>query len=383
MKKVLDEASNKMSYVKEGISKVRSKPWAEPVGIAMGATASICGSLNFVPGMGIIGGALKMGSSLLNPAPSLADLVRSQQQLEANLSEATGVLKDIIEQKLGEIKNEMQQPRPETIQDFELIRAEVQATALAISNDMRKIDDDLSDIKNIIDRTYQIVTDIRYRDGIEKVDTAYQIFIKGANNLEETFKELASFWYELQVYSEQNLNIPRLRDYLKDILLYEDTSVCTQMFKYILVVRSRYLQMSCAYYLYKKDKDRVAIEFESYNKFFVEIFEIFKEETGCELELEQPPSAELLKRCKRAREILPDITQTSNVKTERPISQGPVQTFLSEIGLQDLNEIFAQEAITMESLLLFTDDDLINIGIEAYGHRHLIIHSLKTKTTSG
>ena len=141
--------------------------------------------------------------------------------------------------------------------------------------------------------------------------------------------------------------------------------------------------MTCAYYLYKKDTDRVGEEFESFNKFFVQMFEIFKEETGCELELEQPPSTELLQRCSRSRKILPDVTQTSYVKPETPLSEGPVKQFLSEIGLQDLNEIFAQEAITMESLRIFTDDDLKTIGIRAYGHRHLIIQSLKTKSISG
>ena len=104
MKKVIGTASDKMSYVKEGIDKVRSKPWAEPVGKALGVTASICEGLNFVPGLGIVGGALKMGSSVLNPAPSLADLARNQKALEKSLNDASGITREAIEQKLEEIK---------------------------------------------------------------------------------------------------------------------------------------------------------------------------------------------------------------------------------------------------------------------------------------
>ena len=102
-----------VSWAKEGIEKIRSKPWAEPAGMALGAAASICQGLgNFVPGVGIIGGALKMGSVILNPSPSLADLKRSEQELASKLSGETGILKGVIERELQDIREKIAQPQP-------------------------------------------------------------------------------------------------------------------------------------------------------------------------------------------------------------------------------------------------------------------------------
>ena len=81
IKKAIDKTSEGMTFVKDGIGKVRSKPWAEPVGTALGVTASICKGLgDFVPGLGIIGGSINVASKLLNPAPSLV-YFRDQSRL--------------------------------------------------------------------------------------------------------------------------------------------------------------------------------------------------------------------------------------------------------------------------------------------------------------
>ena len=81
-KKAIDKASEGMTFVKEGLDTVRSKQWAEPVGTALGVTASLCNGLgDFVPGLGIIGGAINIGSKILNPAPSLADIKRTEQEV--------------------------------------------------------------------------------------------------------------------------------------------------------------------------------------------------------------------------------------------------------------------------------------------------------------
>ena len=81
MTKLFNKTLDGMNYVNDGLEKVRSKKWAEPVGVALAGTATICEGLgNFVPGIGIIGGALKIGSSLLNPDVSLLDLQRSQKK---------------------------------------------------------------------------------------------------------------------------------------------------------------------------------------------------------------------------------------------------------------------------------------------------------------
>ena len=283
MKKTLAKTIEGMDYVKDGIEKVRSKKWSEPVGLALGVTASICqGMGTFVPGLGILGGALKIGSSILNPSPSLADLKRNQKDIEDSLTGSTGAAKEFLEQKLEELKEHIKTPPPEITQDIELIKAEVQATAITMAMDMRRIERDLSEVKNVINYTFSLVRDSRYRDGIEKIDSSYNIFLKGSNNLEKTFAQLDSYIYELMVLANQNLSGQRIREYLKVLRLTEDVSVCEQMLNYVLIVRARYLQLSSAYYIYNKDIDRVAEEFTWFNKDYAELCTIFRDEIGYE-----------------------------------------------------------------------------------------------------
>ena len=74
------------SYVSESLDKVRSKEWAAPVACALNVTGSIVQGIgNFVPGFGILGGAFKLGSNLLNPQPNLSDLRKTEKSLRLDL----------------------------------------------------------------------------------------------------------------------------------------------------------------------------------------------------------------------------------------------------------------------------------------------------------
>jgi len=50
-------------------------------------------------------------------------------------------------------------------------------------------------VKNIINHTYQLVRDVRYRDGIEKIEGAYENFLRGAINLGNTLNRLKVYMY--------------------------------------------------------------------------------------------------------------------------------------------------------------------------------------------
>ena len=106
MEKFKTTTLDSVSYVKDAVSKVRSQEWAEPVGKAMGATAAIFSAFSCVPGMGIIGGALKLGSSILNPTVSLHDMNRLEKEL---------------------------------VGDFGTIKVELKQSAKVMSEDMMKI----------------------------------------------------------------------------------------------------------------------------------------------------------------------------------------------------------------------------------------------------
>ena len=169
----------------------------------------------------------------------------------------------------------MEKPHSEILEDFQLVKREVQSSALVMTHHMEQISDELVDMKSIINHTYQLVRDVRYRDGIEKIEGAYDTFLDGLNNLEDTLNDFRGYMIELQVHGNQNLKPQRIREYLRDILLTDDIDIAQQIFKYILVVRSMYLQLVTAYYVFQEDSDRVGREFESFNEDFRELCNVF------------------------------------------------------------------------------------------------------------
>lgn len=62
---------------------------------------------------------------------------------------------------------------------------------------------------------------------------------------------------------------------------------------------------------------------------------------------------------------------------ERTIEAMSVSSFLSNIGLEQLRDIFDQEQITMDILVEMGHDELKDIGINAYGHRHKILKGVE------
>ena len=64
----MEKIKKTAAYCSESLDKVRASEWSEPVATALTVTGSILTGIgHFVPGVGIIGGAFKIGSDILNP----------------------------------------------------------------------------------------------------------------------------------------------------------------------------------------------------------------------------------------------------------------------------------------------------------------------------
>ena len=78
--KVVDKSKEQMQHVDAALTKVRGQTWSEPLGKACYVTGAIVQGLgNFVPGLGIVGGALSLGGSLLNPMATMNKVHREQE----------------------------------------------------------------------------------------------------------------------------------------------------------------------------------------------------------------------------------------------------------------------------------------------------------------
>ena len=116
------------SLVEAGLKKVRSKPWAEPLGKALEVSGKIFKVFDgFVAGAYLIGGALSLGATLLNPQPSMRDLQK-------------------------EIKKESEE-----------VKVNVERILKEVVHSNNTMTEQMTKLKDLISRTFQIVADIRYK----------------------------------------------------------------------------------------------------------------------------------------------------------------------------------------------------------------------------
>ena len=62
---------------------------------------------------------------------------------------------------------------------------------------------------------------------------------------------------------------------------------------------------------------------------------------------------------------------------ERTLESVSVAVFLNNIGLDQLKDIFEKEQITMDILVEMGHEELKDVGINAYGHRHKILKGVE------
>ena len=168
MADLLRSAKKTKKRVDEGLEKVRAKPWAEPLGKALVTTSSIVDALgNFVPGLGVIGGALSFGATVLNPVPTPQELMKEIQEIKKMMEGTQGSTAKMALQKThddieGRIRNpagEMKDDLEEVKNDLKRVFAMVQESSTEMTGFMAKMEDKVS-------KTYGLVSDHRYRVGL-------------------------------------------------------------------------------------------------------------------------------------------------------------------------------------------------------------------------
>ena len=70
-------------------------------------------------------------------------------------------------------------------------------------------------------------------------------------------------------------------------------------------------------------------------------------------------------------------TGSETLATPMSIENLDITTFLDRIGLSELRDIFERELITLDILVEMGQEELKEVGINAYGHRHKILKGIE------
>ena len=141
------------------LDKLKAQPWASPLGKAMtvtGGTLKIIGY--FVPGVGIVGGALAAGSCLLKPSnEDLQKDIRAMHETLKNIQDES--VRNILQDNIENLEKQQREIRD----DFAEIKDEMGLVLKEIQTKSHLIAAEISSIKDIINLTFGLVTDIRYK----------------------------------------------------------------------------------------------------------------------------------------------------------------------------------------------------------------------------
>ena len=171
-----------MDYGKKSLNKIRSKTWTEPLGVAISKTASHLELLNsWGIGTCFLRCPVAVGSSLLNQSITKHDLAKQNAAIEENLDQnrcQSAVVKDVLQQKLKEIRNMMKNSQGEVLNDYNTISQEAYSSVKSLSEDMEYFVDELENYKRLFHISSTFV-----------VDNSFKVF---TNNVENGFKEIVA-----------------------------------------------------------------------------------------------------------------------------------------------------------------------------------------------
>ena len=148
---------------------------------------------------------------------------------------------------------------------------QLNAAFTEVFGELEAIEGQLAGQRETMSQILEVVTDLRYKAGIEKIEAAYNTLMKGAHNLKSTLDELKGFIFELNTENSQNLNIKKVREYLELVRREKGKQAAEELGSYVVTVKAEYLIIVSLHYAYMEDHKRVEREWDDFNRDAMEI----------------------------------------------------------------------------------------------------------------
>ena len=215
-------------------------------------TSDICDILILagVPGAGIV----KVGTDLLAGFVGAPPLLQGSGDMIGRLA--------AIEVKQGRF-NRMMGKLADTVQsNFERLNWSFDQVA----GQLAAMEEQLVGQQATMTQILEMTTDLRYKEGIEKIEGAFETLLKGSHNLQSTLDELKGFIFELNTENARHLSSKKIDEYLTLVQRRHGNQAAEKLASYVVTVKAKYLIIVSLHYSYVEDFTRVQQEYESFNK---------------------------------------------------------------------------------------------------------------------
>jgi len=198
-----------------------------------------------------------------------------------------------------------------------------------------------------------MVCDIQYKNGIDRIEATYEAFINGSSNVERVIMRFSHYAMEFQTEFYQHMKTEKITKFLKIVMEKDGADACRAMCQYILVVKSKYLQIMVMYFIYQNEPDTVAKEFEKFNRDFYDFQSNFEK---------------IVRESK-----VPGAWDQPNT----------VHNFLEACGLIKYEENFQAQNVRIEDLLDMDDSEMQEIGVKNYRDRKILKKAIQDHRAQG
>ena len=317
------------------------------------------------PFIGLISGACKMGGKLLSPPRlQLSELENQSKKLQISMENSDSIVQEAIQEKLATVQENI---KLELARHAIEIRKEIQASFMEISDELLKIQSQLVDVKEMIQKTYCLMLDQRHKQGLETLEAAYKNFLMGSHDLQGTFNDLNNYNYELETIAFQSLNPDKIAQYFKESSRVKEKSEVQEMFNYVIMVRSKYLLLMSAFYMFRDDTERVEKEFRMFNFDFEKIIQLYEEMKEDNFQSALIDSSNIEESDKS--NLAAVAKHGSNSKEDKKL-----QDFLFDLELGYLYPGLIEEQVDYDTLVQCGKDELIELGLK-FGERKKLLNA--------
>lgn len=324
------------SFIKKALTKVQNIPDKRgKVAIAMKATSHIAtglGKLGVCPLAGMVGCALSAGATILEYS--------GQSEL------------DKVQENLMRTLKEMQ-----------------------VEN--AKYDSEIARIQDVVNLSFLIAVDLKYKDGIQRVDAAFEAY-----QFQTDLEVFTGFAFELQTCAHQYFKRNNIKEYLGLIFAFkgekeasQGKEACQTITHYIIIVLSKYLRMMAAFHVYKMDEIALAADYEFFNSSYDNILAVYREVTGERFVAGNLPPLESVKNSLKNTGVTEVDSEPPKVESSTAEVDKEVSEFLRKLDLADLIPSFAEEGIAMTDIADLTNSDLKNLGVDQFRQRKVLLRA--------
>jgi len=127
----------------------------------------------------------------------------------------------------------------------------------------------LSDIAAMTKSSFELVVDIRFKEGVEKIAAAYTVFLDVSSSQEAWETHMQQFESHVWEYKKDYalyMDPKRLEEYLNTLAGQNGFTKMSNALEFILTTEAQYLHLMVHFHSYKEDQEAVTRQFESFNE---------------------------------------------------------------------------------------------------------------------